>query len=785
MRPSGEYSLPWYRNIPAGMALRFKVDQDWQEHRVSTIIDFLKYIVNKDRLQIAEYFHLMEQAPFFLVASTGLGKTVGVPPHILLRQCEDILKPNDNRTVTSIPRVWVVEPRIPIAIEQMEFMNKLYRDYLNRNGELEVTEKPILFGCVTSASGRINPNAPVMFVTTGILALLAKGDQLIANRDRIIIDEAHVTVEQNPDVELAIAIARRQGVVVDYMSATVDTRNLRETLGVEVVIDAVQQRHPIWAHNLGKTVEESIVDLIQNTLVDPNPDSEYFPGNDYRDRNRVLNDVIGGDNRARGMLVIVNSFSGENSDISQLARLVEEAPFNQNGTTVEVLKLASEVIRNKERFRAFQHHMETIDRKAGRYVIFATSVVEMGVTFPTLDFVVTMDSGYENMTIGESMMPKLVPLGVNALKQRFGRVGRRRSGIAYIGKEIGAYYSDLDDPELNGRGLVYEQIGLPLLNSSLTQLAMYSFEQEWQDVESELEDLALPSKIHRLPSRVEELQTQRQRLINLGIADGNNLTPLGEVCDKWVGMADLGYAVKLQEELAAEYPELERVNFWIVATALSATSAGNLLERQGKFAPDSDEIVGQLPTPKVIYNTKNELVSLYQIVAYFARRFGHALWSNPLMIEREKAEDAFDSVCQEMGLDPKKLSEAIKAVGAALKTTCDINNRQEGFISLFGKRRSLEISDVDWVELSDESVEVLSEQLSTLPGRHQIRFEEGRFGLTWIDDTENRQGNFSQDDTPVTVILDSVCTGKLVPQLIQEEESGLAVRWKPIHILHS
>lgn len=567
------------------------------------------------------------------------------------------------------------------------------------------------------------------------------------------------------------------------MSATVDTSNLRETLGVEVIINADKQRYPIWIHNLGVNAEESIVYLVEQTLLNPNPNSEYFPKEDYASYSQVMNDVLGRDIRARGMLVIVNSFSGENSDISQLAKLVEEAHFNQPYRQVEVLRLASEVIRNPERNRQFQNHISDIERRNGLYVIFATSVVEMGVTFPTLDYVVTMDSGYENVTISESLLPRLIPLGVNSLKQRFGRVGRRRAGIAYVTREVGAYYTTQKDHEINDGGLVFEPIGLPLLNSSLTQLAMFSFEQQWEDVENELRMLDLPSKIHNMAHRIEELENQRQRLINLGLANGNSLTPLGVTCSKWVGMADLSYATKLQLALQDPQPDIEQVLFWLVATALSATPISAVLEKQGRFAPRDDELSSELPEPLFELDTRSELVALYQIVSYFAKRFSYALWETSTKIEREAAELSYDIACASMGFDPKKLTDIMKVVTTALKTTVDTNRKEEGFKYLFGNARTVNLSEINWIELSDETKDAVNSDLQSLSGRHEIRFEDGKFGLAWIDDEESREGDFRENETPVVVDTNSICTGKLVPQLVQEEEGESDIRWKPIHVL--
>jgi len=75
-----------------------------------TVVDFLRYVVRRDRLAIAEYLDEMGQEPFFLVAATGLGKTVVVPIHVLIRLMQRI-----GEQPEPAPRVWVVEPGVPIA----------------------------------------------------------------------------------------------------------------------------------------------------------------------------------------------------------------------------------------------------------------------------------------------------------------------------------------------------------------------------------------------------------------------------------------------------------------------------------------------------------------------------------------------------------------------------------------------------------------------------------------------------------------------------------------------
>jgi len=87
---------------------------------------------------------------------------------------------------------------------------------------------------------KLHAHAPIKFVTTGIFAIAARFGWLDPARDCVLIDEAHVTIESAEGVELAIAICRQKGIPVHYMSATVDTTNLHETLGVRTIVDATR-----------------------------------------------------------------------------------------------------------------------------------------------------------------------------------------------------------------------------------------------------------------------------------------------------------------------------------------------------------------------------------------------------------------------------------------------------------------------------------------------------------------------------------------------------------------
>src|SRR6266487_67184 len=222
------------------------------------VVDFLKWVIKRDQLAIVKYLSEMTDEPFFLVAATGLGKTVAVPVHDLLRQAA-----RSGQSMQPQPKVYVVEPRIPIATDQASFMNSLWKAYWLELGERNA---PPLFGCHTS-QGWINRDAPIQFVTTGIFEVDVDNKRLDPDQHRVIIDEAHVTVEQNPGVELAIAKARKAGVTIDYMSATVDTGHISSSLGVTNIILADEQRYTVWKSNLLDTLENSLVELIAHTLI--------------------------------------------------------------------------------------------------------------------------------------------------------------------------------------------------------------------------------------------------------------------------------------------------------------------------------------------------------------------------------------------------------------------------------------------------------------------------------------------------------------------------------------
>lgn len=728
------------------------------------IVDFLKYVIDRDKLSIASYLGKMGQDPFFLVAATGLGKTVAVPVHIFVRLMQAIGdQPNPQ------PRIWVVEPRIPIAIDQAKFMNLLWDEYLAFKHERQL---PPLFGCISSASGNFNKTAPIKFVTTGIFEQMALNGELLPEHDRVIIDEAHVTVEQNPGVELGIALARQADVVVDYMSATVDTTTLADDLCITNIIRADKQRFVVWRHNLCAPMTDALPKVIEATLVNPDPKSEYFPKiGQYRYAEDVLDAVLAPD-KAHGMMVIVNSFAGNNSDVANLSSMVKSKFPN-----LPVLELASEIVRDAKREQAFKQKLQAIEAAKQNYVIFATSVVEMGITYGTIDFVATMDSGYQNETIGDVTFPVEAPLGVNSLLQRFGRTGRKRPGIVYNSCELDADYSGFGDVEFNNPNVLkYEPLRYPMTSAPLTALAYYACGQEWEYLEDWVADLQLPSRLEDNDERMQYLTSQINMLEELEITKDMHLTDFGVRMKRWVGQADLAYAAQLQYrfEDGCELPELM---FWVVATALSNVPLVTLRANGDFFVDHLSNNTGMPHTLELWSNCYHEDIALFKVICNLACVMpgisfgGDAIdqWSGTML----------NRWCSTLGVKKRNIVVACKAIANTWKLFCKINAKTDEFEALTTQCNLNDLTSLPWASfLHDLPEQDIYDQLLQLLSVEDVQItgeSDGQFDWS----AAQKSGQIDQDDTPIKLDASNDYVGRLVPN---RKSIGDEVTWQLAHI---
>ncbi len=734
---------------------------------MTEIVSFLKWILTRDKLEIANYLGEIKDESFFMVAATGLGKTVGVPVHVLIRQIQ-----RTGMYADPHPKVWIVEPRIPIATEQEEYMNQLWAEYCLKHSRTK-RRRPPLFGCRTSTLKK-NLDAPIQFVTTGIFELQATHGQLDPLQDRVVIDEAHVTVEQNHGVEFAIALAHKAGVTVDYMSATVDTTGLQEDLHVENIIRADKSRNIIWKTNLQSTLDESLVEMVEKTLVSPDRNSRFFPDNEYKNADKVIESALS-PGRSHGMLIVVNSFNGEASDIRKYSKKIQKAFPN-----LPVLHLASDVVRSARHQAEFRNTLRSIEQRQQNYVILSTSVVEMGITFPTLDYLVTMDSGYDQETIGDVTFPVIAPLGVNSLLQRIGRVGRKQPGIAYISSEVGADYSSLEDKDLNRGALSYEPIRYPLLSASLMPLAFHAVQYGITDIDAWLRELQLPSKIQESTDRMEYFHEQIEKLEQLGIAKNGQLTELGKNMSQWIGRADIAYATHLQRRFI-EGASYEEVLFWIVATALSNTSAASLKAQHSYFVDYNGEYSQLANRIDIWSGTRQEDIAVFKAIATANQSFPGYLWQPKL--RNSLTERRFRNWASWSGIDARKLTRAAQAITDTMKLFVRINAKDENgekneeFIKLFRGVTPLP-ERIRWNEVYAKiDTDVLERELSELSGSTRILItREDKTGpFQWKDEKHGHEGLIGQDDTPIKLVTDAVYTARVVPS---RESKSAEASWR-------
>jgi DEAD/DEAH box helicase/Helicase conserved C-terminal domain len=531
--------------------------------------EFLSYITESHNLSIKDYFdQIYYRQSFFLVAATGLGKTVALPVKVLQLM-----------TSECVGRVWVVVPKIPIAIAEMEHLEHVYKQFKKHyQAQHPATTIPKtltkMFGYRTGV-GTKSPLAPIQFITTGVLPLIANSGELNPSIDCVIIDEAHETLEADQAIELSLVSLWKQSITVNYMSATVDTTDLEEKLHTKI-IRADKSRFVNFYHNTGKPMLESIEDIVTKTLCEYDTTSQYFPPMDLWQDHNLYHIVIRGTNpeiltstgisrRPTGMLIVVNSQKGEYSEAAELRKVIEPLCNEYN---ILILEFSGSIQRNKKMIEAFEHSMTQIEKNAQKFVIISTNVVEMGITWTYLDYVVTMDSELDNIMVNGQLFATKVPLGTNSLKQRGGRVGRKRAGCVYITKEFGTTYTELDDYQLNNQGLIPQPICFPLstqepykLACSLASLGINNYEE----VKKYLQFSSLPSlyKNHNL----EYLATMTVELLSkyqvLGVGDPQNQTAL-TLSQRWVGDPLFPFVFEAFKCLTNKQDDQDYINFVIL-----------------------------------------------------------------------------------------------------------------------------------------------------------------------------------------------------------------------------
>ena len=615
--------------------------------------------MEEGNLGIADHLGRMRHDPFFLVAATGLGKTVVVPVHVWLRQCE--------RTApgAAAPTTWIVEPRVLIAEDQARYMESSVSKLLRARGSRDV---PPIFGSIT-AKGSYNPKAPIKFVTTGVFTAKALSGDFSPETDRIVIDEAHETIAQNADVEIGISVARSSGIHIDYMSATVDTVSIPELLRVapQDVIVATNKRFPIFTVNASRTLADCLLDIVDATLVRRDRESPYVPPHGYPERDRILRDVFDGPPRSHALLVALNSITGPRSDLATARKLLAEAPPLVDGQPIDVLELSSKQTGSESEMARFDARRADIEKRNRPYIVLATSVIEMGVTIPALDFVVTMDSGFQSVLVGDRMVPQIAPLPFNSLKQRLGRVGRKRAGIGIITREVGASYTDFDVVTLNSDSIEFEPVRTPLATSRLDSLALYTIKQAWstpREIADGIRTLGLASESALLTlDRLRDLVAERRVLLALGAGDTKGLTKLGVATEAWIGAGWLPYAFKLEQGWQ-DKSDIPSVMFWLVALATSESDLSSFLANNATIDELNDAGRPSGAGVGFVDNLHSPLGRYDLLRAFYNTYARHVVADDGLQAVSAAATESLRRDCQELDLVEAQIFNAMRSISS-------------------------------------------------------------------------------------------------------------------------
>lgn len=666
---------------------------------------YLEYRCKHHDLVVQEYFPLLNNdRGFFLIAATGLGKTVAVPIHALLKHDQQ----REPAGVGISSRILVVQPKIMIAQSLQEEMQDSWAEWWELQHGAQAGTAPLLFGVKTSADKEAeHDKAPILFITTGIFGIYALS-QRISKRDAVIIDEAHVTISADDAVELGIVLCRRRGIKTSFMSATVERRSVESSLDVPVVDASNRVRQPIWTISLGIPLEKAILGLVQGTIGASQVAAEFLPSvamqQQEPEAKRVAAAVMEQD-RCKGLLIIVNSHAGARSDTNQILAILREGSFERD---FELLSVNGPELRNRQKKIRFYARLKEFRDAKRRYVVVATSVVEMGVTFPDLDFVVTMDRVIEQVRYGDMMLTERVGLRANALRQRIGRVGRSRPGVAFIAcedLEEAPKFSKAECETLNAAlapsvyrglarqhpnaakdtGLAAEPIELPMLQGPLTLLAHYSYEHEWPDgeLESRVKSMQLPSFIslrsnERLfTARMGQLRRKRSEMLGLGLAKPDELTERGRAVQGWIGRVPISCAAEIQDAITKH--DLPLLGFWLLYSSLYVRGFYSLLGPGNCVILDAMEHHSRPYVPVTVHGRK------LMLPAFCEALFAHGILS-PLLVELSRladlpthveraARDRFDRACRIVGLDPAKVQGTHDTLRDLWKVCVDINRR--------------------------------------------------------------------------------------------------------------
>jgi len=359
-----------------------------------------------------------------IVGETGSGKTTQIPQYLL-----------EWDQISTQKRIVCTQPRTVAA-------TSVARRVTEEVGE---SKEGGTVGYHIRLDRCVSARTKLEYMTEGVLLRKAQSRDNLSEYGVVIVDEAH---ERTVNADLLMGflkemVTERSDLRVIIMSATLDTERFRKYFDSPPLISVPGSANPVQHHWLQRPTENYLsltVEVIK--AIHLSPDAVESLGDDTVPDGHIL------------------AFLTGQSEIERVTKELEGLNLRSpNGHGLEVFALYA-ALNVDERKRAFA---EPRDRRT-RKVVVATNIAETSLTISNVVYVV--DCGLSKQRV-YSPSKGVEILGVRqiskaSVKQRVGRAGRVKPGVAYhLYTERGYIaFPNETPPEILRSGLVSEILAM-------------------------------------------------------------------------------------------------------------------------------------------------------------------------------------------------------------------------------------------------------------------------------------------------------------------------------------
>jgi len=355
-----------------------------------------------DTNSVKKFFNLLHNNQvILLISGTGSGKTVLVPKFFL--------KYNISMGFTG--KIAITNPKILTTVNNAEFSAKTSDVILGE--EIGYRYK----GSPHSSS---SPKTKLMYMTDGLLvATIFSGDNLLTEYQGVIIDEAH---ERHIQIDILLKLIKeilpvRPDFKLIIMSATINSGVFRDYFNIknikygelEISGESNYQIEQNWIDPLIKINKSNYLDVSIDKCID------------------IINSGKEGD-----IIIFVPTQNDTFNGCKKLKEKCSDIKIKMKKCNKTFCIEVYAKMNNKNKELAVN---KDLYKKKGfdRKIIFATNVAESSITFDGLVFVI--DTGLEIANYYEvddnSNVINKSYTSQAQIKQRIGRTGRTKAGVAY------------------------------------------------------------------------------------------------------------------------------------------------------------------------------------------------------------------------------------------------------------------------------------------------------------------------------------------------------------------